>query len=144
MLRFTSCLRSAASSCLVEASAKADRHCGAHPRTPHTYGLRHLRGFNRAPPDGLRTPMKKPMSTRFFGFVAKHLFVFTPRVSHYRVFDNQRPNQYFGLMEMGQFSSRVTPHLDMFRNTVFGFSKQNIHIAAAYELLPQRPCGSRI
>jgi len=31
------------------------------------------------------------------GFVANHLFVFTPKVSHYHAFDKRRPNHLNGL-----------------------------------------------
>jgi hypothetical protein len=32
------------------------------------------------------------------GFIAKHLFVFTPEVSQYHAYDNRRPNQVSGLI----------------------------------------------
>jgi hypothetical protein len=47
--------------------------------------------------DLFEMPMKKLLSTKllktFIGCIAKHLFVFTPKVSHYHAFDSRRPNQ---------------------------------------------------
>ena len=35
------------------------------------------------------------------GFIAKHLFVLTLKVSHYDASENRRPNQYIGLIGDG-------------------------------------------
>jgi hypothetical protein len=37
---------------------------------------------------------------RLIGCIAKHLFVFTPEVSHYHAFDSRRPNQSLGLTDI--------------------------------------------
>ena len=58
------------------------------------------------------------------GCIAKHLFVFTPEVSHYHAFDSRRPNEPHGLTGIvGHISKRVTPMRRCYPDTVFDLLK---------------------
>ena len=63
------------------------------------------------------------------GRIAKHLFVFNPKESHYYAFDSRRPNQVLGLtINVDHLYNEDAPERRCFLDTVAGLLKCKTHI----------------